>query len=310
MITIEALSKSYGPQVAVSDISFTVKRGEVLGLLGPNGAGKTTTMKIITSFMPPSSGRVEVGGYDTVRDSIKSRRCIGYLPENNPLYTDMRVEAFLRFAARSKGMKKALLNTRLDAVIKECGLQEVRRTVIGKLSKGYRQRVGLAQALINDPQVLVLDEPTMGLDPKQIYEIRQLIKDLAGTRTIILSSHILPEVSQLCDRVAIINRGRVVAIDSAENLKAELQDHTRIVVKVGCGLERALEIVNAMEGVLSVSSSNSKVLHIETVRDSDLRPAIARCIVEAGLPLLEIARQEMSLEEVFMELVTEEGAHA
>lgn len=307
MITIENLTKVYGPKIAIADVSFQVNRGEVLGFLGPNGAGKTTTMKILTSFMPPTSGRVTVMGHDTVKDSIRSRRFIGYLPENTPLYPDMRVKTFLKFVAGVKGVKKANMPSRIKKVIADFGLEEVKDAVIATLSKGFRQRVGLAQAMINDPPVLVLDEPTIGLDPRQIYEIRQLIKDLSGTRTIILSSHILPEVSQLCDRVAIINKGKIVAIDSPQRLKARLQDHTLIVIQVGSRQEEARKIVEKIEGVLSVSSSNSRFLNIETVKDRDLRPVMAEKIVEARIPLLEIVRKEMSLEEIFMELITEEA---
>ncbi|HOO36764.1 MAG TPA: ABC transporter ATP-binding protein [Deltaproteobacteria bacterium] len=306
MITIDGLTKAYGPKIAISNVSFKVNRGEVLGFLGPNGAGKTTTMKIITSFMPPTSGHVSVMEYDTVKDSMKSRQCIGYLPENTPLYPDMRVKTFLKFVARAKGVKKVNMASRVNKVICEFGLEEVQNTVIATLSKGFRQRVGLAQALINDPPVLILDEPTIGLDPKQIYEIRQLIKDLSGSRTIILSSHILPEVSQLCDRVAIINKGKIVAIDRTQSLKARLQDHSSIIIKVGQRLEEALKIIEGVEGVLSVSSSNSSILNVETIKDRDLRPVMAEKIVGAGIPLLEIVRKEMSLEEIFMELITEE----
>jgi len=307
MITIDGLTKAYGNKTAISNVSFKVNRGEVLGFLGPNGAGKTTTMKIITSFMPPTSGRVSVMDYDTVKDSIKTRQCIGYLPENTPLYQDMRVMTFLKFVARAKGVKKANMASRVNKVICEFGLEGVQNAVIATLSKGFRQRVGLAQALINDPPVLILDEPTIGLDPRQIYEIRQLIKDLSGSRTIILSSHILPEVSQLCDRVAIINKGKVVAIDSPQVLKARLQDHSSIVIKVGDRLDEALKIIEDIEGVMAVSSSNSSVLNIETIKNKDLRPVMAEKIVGAGIPLLEIVRKEMSLEQIFMELITEEA---
>ena len=306
MITIDSLTKAYGRTIAVQDISFEVKRGEVLGFLGPNGAGKTTTMKIITSFMPPTSGVVTVMGYDTVKESIKARRCIGYLPENTPLYHDMRTTSFLRFVAKAKGIKRSKVTSCMERVIFECGLEEVRSDVIRTLSKGYKQRLGLAQALISDPPVLVLDEPTMGLDPKQIYEIRQLIKDLASSRTIILSSHILPEVSQVCDKVAIINKGRIVAIDSTSSLQRGLQDNARIVLKVKEKLDETMQIINSIEGVLSVSSSNSCVLNVETTKDIDLRPELARRVVEAGIELYELSRKDMSLEEVFMELVTEE----
>jgi len=308
MIAIDGLTKNYGPKTAVRNISFEVQQGEVLGFLGPNGAGKTTTMKIITSFMSPTSGTVTVMGFDTVKDSIRARRCIGYLPENNPLYNDMRVEAFLNYVASAKGIKRSQRAIRLERVMQECGLSDVKHAMIARLSKGYRQRVGLAQALINDPPVLILDEPTLGLDPKQIYEIRRLIKALSTSRTIVLSSHILPEVSQLCDRVAIINRGEIVAIDSPQNLTAGLEDHSSIVVKVGARREDAVRIIAALEGVLHVSTANDCILMVDTVRESDMRPVIAKKIVAADIPLLEISRREMSLEEIFMELVTKEAS--
>lgn len=309
MITIDDLSKSYGPKTAVRNISFAVQPGEVLGFLGPNGAGKTTTMKIITGFMPPTSGSVTVMGHDTVKDPLKARACIGYLPENNPLYNDMRVASFLAFVAGAKGIGGVRKKERVAYVLEACGLTDVRSRLIGRLSKGFRQRVGLAQALINDPPVLVLDEPTIGLDPKQISEIRRLIKDLSPERTIILSSHILPEVSQLCDRVAIINKGEIAAIDTPRNLTVGLSEHTRITVKVGQRRDDALQILQTLEGVTTVAAEGEQGLSIETVKDTDLRPLIAKAIVAADIPLLEISRRDMSLEEIFMELVTEE-AHA
>lgn len=305
MIAVDGITKYYGPKLAIDGISFEVKQGEILGFLGPNGAGKSTTMKIITAFMPPTTGRVTVMGYDTVDDSLEVRKRTGYLPENNPLYTDMKVESFLRFVASAKNVKRKSIKASVDNVIMECGLEEVRGRIISRLSRGYRQRVGLAQALINDPPVLILDEPTIGLDPRQIYEIRQLIKDLSGSRSIILSSHILPEVSQLCDRVAIINKGKIIAVDTPSNLTAQLSDHRIIELLVGERMDDALDLVKGIEGVVSVSRLNSHIV-IETSRDMDIRPVIARKIVEAGIPLMELHAKEMSLEDIFMELVTEE----
>ncbi len=305
MIAVDGITKYYGPKLAIDGISFEVKQGEILGFLGPNGAGKSTTMKIITAFMPPTTGRVTVMGYDTVDDSLEVRKRTGYLPENNPLYTDMKVESFLRFVASAKNVKRKSIKASVDNVIMECGLEEVRGRIISRLSRGYRQRVGLAQALINDPPVLILDEPTIGLDPRQIYEIRQLIKDLSGSRSIILSSHILPEVSQLCDRVAIINRGKIVAVDTPSNLTVQLSDHRIIELLVGERMDDALDLVKGIEGVVSASRLNSHIV-IETSRDMDIRPVIARKIVEAGIPLIELHAKEMSLEDIFMELVTEE----
>jgi len=305
MIAVDGITKYYGPKLAIDGISFEVKQGEILGFLGPNGAGKSTTMKIITAFMPPTTGRVTVMGYDTVDDSLEVRKRTGYLPENNPLYTDMKVESFLKFVASAKNVKRKNIKASVDNVIMECGLEEVRGRIISRLSRGYRQRVGLAQALINDPPVLILDEPTIGLDPRQIYEIRQLIKDLSGSRSIILSSHILPEVSQLCDRVAIINKGKIIAVDTPSNLTAQLSDHRIIELSVGERMDDALDLVKSIEGVVSASRLNSHIV-IETLRDMDIRPVIARKIVEAGIPLMELHAKEMSLEDIFMELVTEE----
>ena len=310
MITIEGLCKDYGPRSAIRDLSFEVRQGEVLGFLGPNGAGKTTTMKIITAFMPPTSGRVSVMGFDTVKDGLKARRCIGYLPENNPLYNDLKVESFLAFAAGAKGVKTGHRRARVTQVMQACGLMEVGHRLIGRLSKGFRQRVGLAQALINDPPVLVLDEPTIGLDPKQIYEIRHLIKDVSKERTIILSSHILPEVSQLCDRVAIINKGAIVAIDRPENLTTGLREHTSITARVGGNVAEAARIIGAIDGVINVTQAEDGALMIDASRDSDLRPAIVRQLVAAGIDLYEITRLDLSLEEIFMRLITEEEANA
>ncbi len=308
MITIDDLTKVYGSRTVVDRVSLTVNHGEVLGLLGPNGAGKSTVMRIIASAVPPTSGRVRVMSCDTVTESIKARRCIGYLPEHTPLYPDMKVESLLSFAARIKGGRKNGVKDRVRNAVIEFGLEEVRNRSIATLSRGYRQRVGLAQAMINDPPVLVLDEPTQGLDPEHAYEIRQLVKDLSGSRTIVLSSHVLSEVSQLCSRVAVLNKGRVIAVDSTEKLVSLHQNHTRITIRVGERLDQALKTIEAVEGVISASSSNSQVIKAETVRDRDLRPVLAERIVNSGIPLLGIAREEMSLEEVCMKLVTGEDA--
>jgi len=221
MIEVRNLTKRYGDLIAVRDISFSAGTGQVLGFLGPNGAGKTTTMRIITGFMPATSGTVKVAGYDIFDDSYEVRKRIGYLPENPPLYTDMTVTTYLRFVGRIRGIAKAELNDSVDRVLHTCGLAEVTNRVVGHLSKGFRQRVGLAQALIHNPSVLVLDEPTIGLDPRQIIDIRTLIRQLAGDRTVILSTHILPEVAQLCQKVVIINEGHIAVEDTLENLTQE-----------------------------------------------------------------------------------------
>ena len=221
MIKVEGLTKRYGDVTAVEDISFQVKKGEIVGFLGPNGAGKTTTMRIITGFLPSTDGTVTVSGFDIFEQPMEVKRRIGYLPEHPPVYGDMTVEGYLKFVAKIRGVPRSGRAEAMDRVISHCGLKEARNTIIGKLSKGYKQRVGLAQAMIHDPEVLILDEPTIGLDPKQIIEIRELIKSLAGEQTIILSTHILPEVTMICQRCLIIDRGRIVADDSMENLTAQ-----------------------------------------------------------------------------------------
>ncbi|HSG29390.1 MAG TPA: ATP-binding cassette domain-containing protein, partial [Candidatus Krumholzibacterium sp.] len=223
MIVVEKLAKYYGYNKAVDDLSFTVDRGEILGFLGPNGAGKTTTMKMLTCYLPPSSGRATVFGYDIQADSMEVRRRIGYLPEKAPLYHDMKVADFLAFAGRLKGIAPGRLGSAMDEAIERCGLESVSGRTIGKLSKGYQQRVGIAQAIIHEPELLILDEPTIGLDPRQIIDIRRLIKSLGEDRTVILSSHILPEVNQLCNRVIIINSGSLVAVDTPDNLRDMLR---------------------------------------------------------------------------------------
>ncbi len=230
MIEVENLTKRYGPTVAVSDLSFTVQKGEILGFLGPNGAGKTTTMRVITGFLPPTQGKVLVAGYDVVEDPLEAKRRTGYLPETPPVYPDMTVDEYLAFVARIKGVSHRDIKARLAEVDEKCAITDVRRRQIGKLSKGYRQRVGLAQALIHNPDVLVLDEPTAGLDPKQIIETRELIKRLAGQHTVILSTHILPEVSKTCQRVVVINAGQIVAVGTPDELMRRLQGFSTLLV--------------------------------------------------------------------------------
>lgn len=222
MIEVEGLTKRYGDVTAIENVSFRVNKGEIVGFLGPNGAGKTTTMRIITGFLPATFGNVSVSGYDVFKEGMKVKKKIGYLPEHPPVYTDMSVGAYLRFVAKIKGVSRGQRNNAINRVVERCGIADVRDVLIGKLSKGYKQRVGLAQAMVHDPEVLILDEPTIGLDPKQIIEIRQLIKSLAGDHTIILSTHILPEVSMICQRVLIIDQGRIVADDSLEKLTATM----------------------------------------------------------------------------------------
>ena len=298
----------------MDNLSFTVERGEVLGFLGPNGAGKTTTMKILACYLPPSSGTAEIFGSDILNDSMAVRKRIGYLPEKNPLYTDMDVRSFLEFAARLKGVERESLNGSVGAVIERCGLGEVRRRKIGNLSKGFQQRVGIAQAIVNDPELLILDEPTIGLDPRQIIDIRALIKELGRDRTVILSSHILPEVSQVCDRIIIINNGRLVAVDSPDNLRNRLTKSSMTRVRIAGSADPAdtERVISSLEGARLIrieepGGDGSSLITVESSTDSDIRNALARILIEENIPLLEIYSEELSLEDIFIRLVTEEG---
>jgi ABC-2 type transport system ATP-binding protein len=312
LIQVDNLSKYYGMTVGVRDLNFHVERGEVLGFLGPNGAGKTTTMKMLTCYLPPTSGTASVCGYDILKDPLEVRRRIGYLPEKTPLYQDMKVVEYLTFVANLKGMPKTRIRAEIDRVVEQCGLGQVPRRTIGKLSKGYQQRVGIAQAILHDPELLILDEPTLGLDPKQIIEIRQLIKNLGKERTVILSSHILPEVSQVCHRIIIINAGELVAVDTPENLRSRLKKSSVIHLKIGdCeGMDRIGEFLSGIDGVTMAReisrSEGVRSLIAESLPDRDLRHDIARRVIEAGFPLLEIYSEELSLEDIFLQLVTEE----
>ena len=312
MIRVDNLSKYYGMTVGVRDLNFHVARGEVLGFLGPNGAGKTTTMKMLTCYLPPTSGTASVCGYDILKDPLEVRRRIGYLPEKTPLYQDMKVVEYLGFVAHLKGMPKSRIKNEIERVVEQCGLVQVPLRTIGKLSKGYQQRVGIAQAILHDPELLILDEPTLGLDPKQIIEIRQLIKNLGKERTVILSSHILPEVSQVCHRIIIINAGELVAVDTPENLRSRLKKSSVIHLKIGDSgeIDPISELLSRIEGVTmtrEISRSDGvRSLIVESLPDRDLRHEIARRVIEAGLPLLEIYSEELSLEDIFLQLVTEE----
>jgi len=285
LIEVRNLTKHYGQHAAISDVSFTAEQGEVLGFLGPNGAGKTTTMRILTCFLPPTAGEAFVAGFSVLDEPMEVRRRIGYLPENVPLYTDMSVTGYLEFVARLKGMSPANRSQRIGHVMEECGIEHVRERTIGKLSKGYRQRVGLAQALVNDPEVLILDEPTVGLDPQQIIEIRELIRGLAGRRTVILSTHILPEVSVLCQRILVINNGRVISADTPENLKGRLRRSMIIDVSIRGNAQAA---VAALEQLPEIARVEHRVasdvtgafdLRIEATGDADIRERVANEIV-------------------------------
>ena len=310
MIEVQHLSKRYGRVTAVDDVSFRVERGEILGFLGPNGAGKTTTMRILTGYMPATEGRAMVAGFDIFDKPIEAKRRIGYLPETPPLYPDMTVREYVDFVARIKGVPSKERRDRVTATLKRTHVADMADRQCGKLSKGYKQRVGLAQALIHNPDVLILDEPTAGLDPKQIIETRDLIRSLAGDHTIVLSTHILPEVSQTCQRVVIINNGRVVAVDTPDNLTARLRGAETMFVQVDAGGADPAPALMEIPGVIRVAPSEERgspgALEIETERGADIRREIARTIVNRGWGLLELRPMRMSLEEVFLQVTTEE----
>ena len=303
MIKVENLTKYYGDFLAIENVSFEVEKGEILGFLGPNGAGKTTTMRILTGYMPPSDGKATVAGHDVFADSLEVRRRIGYLPETVPLYPEMTVVGYLDFVARLRNLPHR--RQRVHEVMERVSIEDRADDLIGKLSKGYQQRVGLAQALIHDPEVLILDEPTIGLDPKQIIEVRELIRSLGGEHTIILSSHILPEVSQVANRVVIIHEGHIVAEDTPERLTARLQGAGRIFVQVGGEQEGVLAALQAVEGVQDVEPQGNGGYEVICELDTDPRPALAQAIVAGGWPLLEMRSVGMSLEEIFLKLTTE-----
>jgi len=308
MIEVENLTKRYGPTLAVSDVSFQVQKGEILGFLGPNGAGKTTTMRIITGFLSASSGRVRVAGLDVAEAPLDAKKRVGYLPENPPVYTDMTVKEYLAFVGRIKGVPRADLKKRIGEVSEKCAVTDVQNRQIGKLSKGYRQRVGLAQALIHNPDVLILDEPTSGLDPKQIIETRELIKGLAGQHTVILSTHILPEVSKTCQRVVVINKGSVVAVGAPDELTARLQGYGTVLVTAEgpapeiMGKLQTVPGVNLVEPVDAVGARVT--LEVHTEKDHDVRAELARAVVESGWGLFELKTSGMSLEDIFLKLTT------
>jgi len=309
VIEVQHLSKKYGPFTAVDDVSFRAESGEILGFLGPNGAGKTTTMRIITGYMPATHGTASVAGFDVFDKPLEAKRRTGYLPETPPLYPDMTVREYLRFVAKIKGVR-ANINDRVEAVMKKTWVADMANRHCGKLSKGYKQRVGLAQALIHEPEVLVLDEPTAGLDPKQIIETRQLIRELAGSHTIVLSTHILPEVAQTCQKVVIINKGKIVATDTPDALTERLRGAVTMFVQAqgpAADVQRALQSIG---GVTRVNISNHHddiaTFDVDTEKGSDVRREVANAIVRGGWGLLELRPMRMSLEDIFLSLTTEE----
>lgn len=308
MIEVHNLTKFYGSKVALEDVTFSATQGEILGLLGPNGAGKSTTMRILTGYFPPTSGTARIAGYDVVLDSLEVRRRIGYLPENVPLYTDMTVRAYLDFVARAKQLRQR--RESVGWAMEAARIDHVAGTIIGRLSKGYRQRVGLAQALLGDPEVLILDEPTVGLDPNQIIETRSLIKALGGDRTIILSTHILPEVSMVCSKVVIINRGRVVAVDTPAALTHRLSGADRVALTVRGPAQEVARRLAAVPGVLAVTPAPNAdgvaSFEVDAALGKDIREQLANAVVQAGWGLQELRAQSLSLEDIFLQLTTSE----
>jgi ABC-2 type transport system ATP-binding protein len=304
MIEVQNLSKTFGPRVALDDLSFDVQKGEILGFLGPNGAGKTTTMRILTGFMPATSGKATVAGFDVFEQSLEARKRIGYLPESVPLYPEMSVWSYLNFMAELRGVPDRA--DHIEEVMEAVQITDREDQLIGKLSRGYRQRVGIAQALVHDPEVLILDEPTVGLDPKQIIEVRDLIKSLAGERTVILSTHILPEVQQICSRVLIINKGRIVAEDTPEHLTSSLQGTERIYLQLHQPTADAAALIGKVDKVLSVQAQDNGQFDIECALGADRREEIARLAVNKGWGLLELRPVRLSLEDIFLQLTTED----
>jgi len=310
MIQVEHLTKCYGPLTAIEDVNFRVEPGEILGFLGPNGAGKTTTMRILAGFFPATAGTAQVAGYDVFDQPLEAKRRVGYLPENPPVYTEMSVDSYLRFVSRIKGVKGLHISKRVDYVKERCGLMEEGDRLIKHLSKGYRQRVGLAQALVHNPEVLILDEPTIGLDPKQIIEVRNLIKSLGGDHTVILSTHILPEVSMTCERVTIINNGKIVAVDTPENLTKQLSGGQKIEVEVAGPVEILPQVINTvpmvkMEGPLKKVNGIHQ-LTLSSEGQEEVRHLISRRLIEAGFEVYGLRSEGMTLEQVFLKLTTEE----
>ncbi|MEK6717813.1 MAG: ABC transporter ATP-binding protein [candidate division NC10 bacterium] len=314
MIEVENLTKFYGPTAAIEDVSFTVDRGQIVGFLGPNGAGKTTTLRILAGYLPATRGTARVAGFDVFKESLAVRRRLGYLPENVPLYPEMRVRTYLDFVAEVKGVPRPERARRVAAAMERCRVDDAANHLIGTLSRGYRQRVGIAQAILHDPEVILLDEPTVGLDPKQIIEIRQLIRELAGQRTVILSTHILPEVEMICQRVIIINQGKIVAVDTPENLKAKVRTSATVLVQVDGPAAEVREQLQRVAGVLRVEErpdrADGRIRYlVQCALHRDLRRDLAAAVVGRGWGLYELRPADVMLEEVFIRLVTEELPH-
>ena len=312
MIELKNITKYYGDFPAVTNISFKIEKGEIVGLLGPNGAGKSTTMKMITGFMPPTSGELSVGGNDIVSQSIEARRRIGYLPETVPLYTDMTVYSYIEYMGLLRGLNKKNIKSKVDNVIEICKLEDYRNSLISKLSKGFRQRVGISQAIIHEPEVLVLDEPTIGIDPNQVVETRQLIKNLSGEHTLILSSHILPEVSSICERVLIIHEGEIAASDTIENLSSLMSGKNKVEADIIGSPQAIVTELEKIDGVKSVqfsinkSSNEFSTFSIESEINSDIRSEISKIIINNDWGLIRLQSMGMSLEDIFLQITTSE----
>jgi ABC-2 type transport system ATP-binding protein len=306
MIKVEGLTKDYGARRAIDSLSFEAEQGEILGFLGPNGAGKTTTMRILTGYMPPTSGQATVAGYDVVAESLEVRRRVGYLPETVPLYTDMTVFEYLKFMADLRHLPDA--EERADEVLEMVGLEERAEGYIGNLSKGMRQRVGLAQALLHRPEVLILDEPTIGLDPAQVVDVRNMIREVGKERTVLLSTHILTEAQQICDRVLIINQGHIIAEDTPENLQARLVGAETAFLRVRGDSDELAGKIRTIQGIQNVNAKLDGSLEFQFAPGQDVRPEVARVAIKAGYDLLELRQVGMSLEEIFLELTRDNAS--
>ena len=305
MIKVENLTKRYAGQTAIQDLNFEVGKGEIMGFLGPNGAGKTTTMRILASFMPPSSGRASVAGFDIFEHSLQARAHLGYMPENNPLYNDMRVTEYLDYRAALKGVPHRRVGERVGDVKELCGLKDVEKKIIGALSKGFRQRVGLADALLHEPDLLILDEPTIGLDPNQIRQVRELIKNLGKQHTILLSTHILPEVEMTCSRVIIIHKGRIEACDTPENLLNQIRTASGVLLEAKTGSDNGAEELKRIPGVKDVSVSRDgdwQVFSLRADAEADVRPEVFRLASDRRWTVRELSQRRATLEDVFVEI--------
>ena len=306
MIEVKNLTRYYGTRRAINNISFQIEKGEVVGFLGPNGAGKSTTMNIISCILAASSGSAKINGFDTFEQSLEIRKIIGYLPETPPLYSDMIVSDYLNFAAGIRGVDTKRISSSVDGVIEKCSLKDVGHRIIGRLSKGYQQRVGLAQAMVHDPEILILDEPTIGLDPIQIIEIRKLIQELTTEHTIILSSHILPEINQICKRVIIINDGEIAAVDSLGGLAASLRKSDRLSLTVRNSENNVIEKLNGLDQVISARNGGGNQYLIECALRSNLQDEIAKLALENNWGIVELKTVSMTLEDIFLKLTLEE----